>query len=93
MPQSIEHTYAPLAAYLVARANAGVRYVTLPFDSIEKTLLQRPLPSPARAEARWWQVPGHAPQAWYGWLRVGWRVAAVDLGGETVTFVREVATA
>ena len=28
------------------------------------------------------------PHAWYGWLRAGWTIAAVDLGAATVTFAR-----
>jgi len=53
-------------------------------------------PSPPISRPRppwWWRASGRYPQAWYGWLRVGWRVAAVDLAAETATFARGVATA
>jgi len=93
MPQPIEQLYAPLAAYLAAQAAVGVRCVTVSFATVEATLLQRPLPASARARAWWWRASGRYPQAWYGWLRVGWRVAAVDLAAETATFARGVATA
>ncbi len=87
MPQPVERLYAPLAAYLTAQAAAGVRRVTLPFVTLE-ALLRRPLPASARAGRTWWRARGHNPQAWYGWVRVGWRVAAVDLAAETATFAR-----
>jgi len=88
MPQPVERLYAPLAAYLTAQAAAGVRRVTLPFATLEATFLWRPLPASARARRGWWHATGKAPQTWYGWVRVGWRVAAVDLAAATVTFER-----
>ncbi len=88
MPQPVEQMYAPLAAYLVAQAAAGVRRVTLSFGTLEGTLLPRSLPAAARAQRRWWHNGGRTAHAWHGWLRAGWRVAAVDLAAATVTFER-----
>jgi hypothetical protein len=82
--------YAALGDYLAARAATGQARVVLPFATIEGAILRRPLPPSARLSKNrreWWQGSGQA-HAWEGWLRAGWRVAAVDFAGETVTFVR-----
>ena len=86
----IERTYAPLADHLAARGAAGERRVTLTFARVE-ALIGRPLPASARAARHyraWWGGQTNAPHAWYGWLRVGWQVEAVELAAETVTFAR-----
>jgi len=88
MPQPVEQFYAPLAASLAAQAAAGARRVTLSFATLEATILRRPLPASARTQRWWWYNGGRTAQAWYGWLRVGWRVAAIDLAAATVTFER-----
>jgi hypothetical protein len=41
-----------------------------------------------RETRRWRHNDWHPRQAREGWLRAGWQVEAVDLTGETVTFVR-----
>ncbi len=90
MLRPIERIYAPLGAYLATRGAAGERRVNLAFAAIE-TLLGRPLPATARESRRhrqWWHDGAYRPHAWYGWLRVGWRVEGVDLAAETVTFAR-----
>lgn len=71
MRQPIERAYADLAAYLTAQADAGVRHITVTFGTVLATILRRPLPATARAGAEWSRATGHAPQAWYGWLRAG----------------------
>ena len=81
--------YARLGDYLAAQP-AGVDELTLPFAAIE-ALVGRALPLSARTPRRawsWWANAGRYPSAWDGWVRVGWRVAAVDLAGEAVTFAR-----
>jgi hypothetical protein len=91
MPGAERSPYAALAAYLEARAATGERRVALTFATIEGAILRRPRPASARSPHHgpgWWAGGGRYPHAWEGWLRVGWRVEAVDLAGETVTFVR-----
>ena len=90
MLRPIERIYAPLADHLAARGAAGERGVTLTFTAIEARI-GRPLPATARAARRyrpWWHDGAYRPHAWYGWLRVGWQVAAVDRAAESVTFAR-----
>ena len=89
MPHSRVTPYAALGADLAARAAAGETRVTLALGDVE-AILRRPLPASARrprAYHQWWRGGGDI-HAWEGWLRVGWRVEAVDLAGETVTFAR-----
>ncbi len=70
----------------------GETRVTLAFAVIETTLFGRPLPATARdpiGHRQWWRADSAAyAHCWYGWQRVGWTVAAVDLTAATVTFVR-----
>ena len=96
MAQRYDRHYARLAAYLAAQRVAGVGRVTLPFAALEATILAHPLPPSARSRKhhrRWWQADGAHIYAWEGWLSVGWRVEAVDLAAETVTFARPPGTA
>ncbi len=90
--RGVERMYGALGAHLAARAAAGERRVTLTFAVIEGTILGGPLPRSARhaRHYRHWWRGGSAgyTHGWYGWQRVGWHVAAVDLAAETVTFVR-----
>jgi hypothetical protein len=82
--------YAALGAYLEERAETGERRVMLMFATLEGAVLRGPLPPSAVAPQtarRWWHAGGQV-HAWEGWLRAGWHVEAVDLAGETVTFVR-----
>ena len=85
---------ALLADHLAASGVTGERRVTLTFAAIE-ALLGRPLPATARESRRhrqWWHGNVNSPHAWYGWQRVGWRVEAVDLAAEAVTFDRPAGT-
>jgi len=85
-----ETPYARLGAHLAARAAAGEDRATLGFAAL-KAITGRALPPTARApqgHRAWWGGAGHHIHAWEGWLSVGWRVAAVDLAAETVTFAR-----
>ena len=75
--------YQPLADYLAAQSGDSL---TLTFREIEQ-LVRGDLPSGARTRL-WWSnaFPGAAPS--WGWRSVGWRVVAVDLRRQMVTFVR-----
>ena len=84
--------YAPLGAYLAARGAAGDGRVTLPLATVEATIPGRALPASARSpriHRHWWGGEGRHSHAWDGWLRVGWRVAAIDLAAGTVTFAND----
>ncbi len=83
-----EAGYGPLGNYLARQADAGQHQVVLPFVRIEVAILGHPLPRTARARGNWWGNDGTEYHAWYGWLRAGWRVVAVSLAEETVTFAR-----
>jgi hypothetical protein len=93
MKHPLDQRYGGLSAYLTAQAARGETRVTLPFAVIETTLLGRPLPATARhprGHRQWWRGRGtNYPHGWYGWQRVGWTLAAVDLAAETVTFTRD----
>jgi len=80
--------YGPLGDYLARQAAAGQHRVVLPFAQLEEAILGHSLPCSARATGDWWRNEGRQPHAWYGWLRAGWRVGAVSLATETVTFTR-----
>jgi hypothetical protein len=87
-----QHTrYERLGEYLARQRAGGRTRVTLSFTMLEMTILAHPLPLTARSPQhapQWWQASGNHIHAWDGWLRVGWRVAAVSLTLETVTFAR-----
>ncbi len=74
--------YAPLAAYLAEHTEDQV---TLTLAEVEQ-IIGAALPSSASARGWWSNSAGlHHARAWRA---VGWRVAAVNLGVRTVTFVR-----
>lgn len=75
--------YGPLAEILNSAAD-GVVHLT--FAELEQ-LLGRSLPASARRHRPWWGNHEGSPQA-RTWLGAGWRVSAVDLAGEQVTFDR-----
>lgn len=87
----MERQYGALGSHLAAQHAAGLMHRTLSFGAIE-AILGRPLPATARHPLRhrqWWRSDNAAyPHGWYGWQRVGWTVAAVDLAAEAVTFTR-----
>ena len=74
--------YKPLTTYLTASPHPLVR---LRFSELER-ILGASLPASARAHRPWWANSSHSQAM--SWLAVGWRVDAVDLRGETVTFRR-----
>ena len=77
-------TYRPLGAYLARQPGPTC---ALTFGEVE-ALLGRPLPPVAGARRPWWSNHHAHPQAYYGWLAAGWRIAAVDLDHQRVTFRR-----
>jgi hypothetical protein len=87
----LEQIYGRLGDHLSSRAAGGEVRVTLTFAAMEGAILGRPFPASARSPQvyqRWWGTGGSFPHRWYGWQRAGWAVEVVDLGAETVTFVR-----
>ena len=63
---------------------SGAGEVTLSFAAIE-ALLGRALPDSARAARAWWSDRDNGTQA-AAWMPANYRVAALDLAGEQVTF-------
>ena len=79
------HRYFALARFLDAEPRHAVR---LSFTTVED-VLGAPLPHSARHHRAWWgNTTGNRPVQANGWLAVGWRVSAVNLSAEHVTFVR-----
>jgi hypothetical protein len=78
--------YSPLYRYLAAQPGREIR---LTFGELER-ILGDALPTSARHHRAWWgnQRTGPRPHA-QAWLAAGWKVQAVDLGGESVRFRRE----
>lgn len=77
--------YEPLGKYLSSRPDSEWQ---AGFSDVEQ-ILGFPLPNSARRYTAWWanqQGAGHSQVR--GWRDVGWRTAAVDLGGESVRFER-----
>jgi hypothetical protein len=78
--------YSRLTAYLSARHE---QRITLTFTQLEQAILLAPLPYGARSQGSWWSnTPSHRVPHNRAWLDAGWRVAAVDRLGGTVTFER-----
>ncbi len=78
--------YQALADYLAAQQN-DCRTVTLTFAEIEQ-IVRAPLPLGAFARPFWKNNPrtkGHPSREW---VRVGWRVVAIDPRRLRVTFER-----
>jgi hypothetical protein len=76
--------YDPLAKFLFPLPKREIR---LTFAQIEETLGSA-LPPTARKDRPWWAntlASNHGAQ----WLLAGWKVAHVDLDGESVRFVRD----
>lgn len=79
--------YAPLERYLSRRSE---RELPLTFAEVEKVLGFR-LPPSARRHAAWWSNNPGTHVGVNAWRNGGWRTSRVDVPGERVTFVREVA--
>lgn len=79
--------YSPLAQYLV-KQSAQTDELTLEFSNIEK-IINSQLPESARKHGSWWanDSVGHVQSK--QWLNAGWKVVAVNIPQERVTFVRE----
>ncbi len=80
-----QHRYTALARFLDAEPRSAVR---LSFATVEE-VLGAPLPPSARNHRAWWgneTAAGHVQAK--AWMAVGWRVSAVNLTAEQVTFVR-----
>lgn len=80
-----QHRYTALARFLDAEPRSAVR---LSFATVEH-VLGAPLPPSARNHRAWWgnETAARHVQA-KAWMAVGWRVSAVNLTAEQVTFVR-----
>jgi mRNA-degrading endonuclease RelE of RelBE toxin-antitoxin system len=76
--------YLPIARVLLQESQSTIRFS---FDALEMIIGDK-LPPSARTYRPWWaNERGRRVQA-SSWLGVGWKVDAVDLGAETVRFVR-----
>jgi hypothetical protein len=78
--------YAPLYRYLAAHPGREVR---MSFGELER-ILGEGLPESARHHRAWWgnQRTGPRPHA-EAWMAAGWKVDAVNLGAESVSFRRD----
>jgi len=76
--------YLPLATRLLYEKGNSLQ---LSFPKIEN-LLMTPLPTAARKHRAWWANHGGRHVQGSAWLSVGWRVDAVDLASEQVSFKR-----
>lgn len=73
--------YGPLFEYL---RNNLADEVTLSFGQIEE-ILQRPLPASARTQSVWWSNRRSGWQS-AAWMDAGYRVAAIDLSEQKITW-------
>ncbi len=72
--------YRNLTQYLAAQKSEW----QASFADIEK-VLGFPLPDSARQYQAWWSNQSRSQSL--GWQSAGWKATALDLNGETVTFV------
>lgn len=81
--------YAPLYRHLCALVEAGETEWRTRFSEIE-AILRFELPSSARKWFAWWanQKQGGSHSHALAWQAAGWRTREVDLGDETLVFVR-----
>lgn len=82
---SSESKYYPMHAYLSRLGEAGPLHIE--FARLEE-ILGQPLPTGARSHTAWWANGRSGHSQARAWLLAGWRVANVDLAGESVTFER-----
>jgi hypothetical protein len=83
-PQRPGKKYDPVRQYL---ASASVDRVTVAFGAVE-AILGDALPPSAWVSRTWWRTTFPSTQS-DGWQQGRWRVMAVDLKAQTVTFVRQ----
>ena len=77
--------YEPLQAYLARQPS---RELPMTFEQVEQ-LLNFPLPPSARTHPQWWSNNVGSHVAVKAWRNAGWKTSRVDVGGESVVFVRE----
>ena len=75
--------YHGLARHLAAQPGPAH---TMTFAAVAAAIYGRALPRSAYAWRSFWINSPKQTQARNGWLAAGWRVAAVDLARQTVTF-------
>jgi CBS domain-containing protein len=83
---SRESRYTPLAIYLQSLP-ADPDKVDMTFEEIELLIGGR-LPKYARQHRSWWANDSSGHVQSQQWLGAGWRVSAVNMAGERVTFTR-----
>jgi hypothetical protein len=76
--------YSALADYLGRRDEGSLR---LGFGDVERVVGR--LPDAARNYRAWWSNSPSHTHAKHGWLAAGWRVSAVDMKAESLSFVRQ----
>ena len=76
--------YAPLYRFL---DSLNVRRQGMSFSEIER-ILGLPLPRSARAHREWWANDASPFRQSWAWLEAGWETRDLDIGGESVWFVR-----
>lgn len=81
---SRESRYTPLALYLQSLPSEQDK-VEMSFEEIELLIGGR-LPRYARQHRSWWANDSSGHVQSQQWLGVGWRVSAVNMSGERVTF-------
>ena len=77
--------YEPLQTYLARQPS---RELPMTFEQVER-LLNFPLPRSARTHPQWWSNNVGSHVAVKAWRDAGWKTSRVDVGGESVVFVRE----
>lgn len=83
---SRESRYAPLAVYLQSLLTEQDK-VEMSFEDVELLIGGR-LPKYARQHRSWWANDSSGHVQSQQWLGAGWRVSAVNMSGERVTFTR-----
>jgi CBS domain-containing protein len=83
---SRESRYAPLALYLQSQPSEQDK-VEMTFEEIE-LLIGGHLPKYSRVHRSWWANNSSSHVQSLQWLGAGWRVSAVNMSGERVTFTR-----
>ena len=82
-----ESRYEPLIQFLLAQPRENER-VTLSFDDIDAMLGEHKLPDSARRYRAWWANDSVSHSQSQQWLNANWRVAALSITDERVTFAR-----